>query len=273
MQLPAIFQTIKEFFTGEILVRVYDETHYSRTITAIKNAYLEGGGLDKLGCIWIDSEKLHVILRTDKRNAKYIIENQFDEDEKREEGGKTFLYGPKVLMKMAEQMPPSHDSKRKYLKVSIDFYNGIQGNIPPGPQPERPFVFASYSHVDTKKVEAIIEKLKAASYRVYYDDDIPLGADWKRDLDNRVMKSRVFLAFISESYLSSENCMHELNLRLNSNPRGYSPLVFLEKVELPPNIAEITQNYQHINQYLLDDKSFYSKLQRAKGMKKCSQKE
>ena len=74
----------------------------------------------------------------------------------------------------------------------------------------KPFVFISYSHRDSARVLDIISPLHAQKYRVWYDEGIPAGCDWPKNIAQHMRAASAVLFFISETSISSINCLNEI---------------------------------------------------------------
>ncbi len=143
--------------------------------------------------------------------------------------------------------------------------------LPNGQRPydgDQPFIFISYSHRDNIRVLPIIGKLMEAGYRVWYDEGIDPGTEWDSFIAEHIEKCGYFIAFMSESYLASDNCKDELNyVRDLGKPRL---LVYLSDVVLPAGMQMRLGRLQAIHQYTYaDDGDFFLKLFSAEGLEIC----
>ncbi|MDE7107372.1 MAG: toll/interleukin-1 receptor domain-containing protein, partial [Clostridiales bacterium] len=57
----------------------------------------------------------------------------------------------------------------------------------------------------------ILWKLQQAGFRVWYDDGLTSGNDWKRQISERIRGSSVFLLVMSNYAIASENVHAEAN--------------------------------------------------------------
>lgn len=73
------------------------------------------------------------------------------------------------------------------------------------------YVFISYCHRDKDKVFPIIEELVEAGYRVWYDQGIHPGSEWPEIVAQHLNDSYIFMAFVSENYIQSQNCIREIH--------------------------------------------------------------
>ncbi len=50
----------------------------------------------------------------------------------------------------------------------------------------RPYVFISYSHRDSDRVLDIISELDRRKLRLWYDEGIPAGSDWPKNIESHM---------------------------------------------------------------------------------------
>ena len=74
-----------------------------------------------------------------------------------------------------------------------------------------PYIFISYSHEDASRVYPIIERLQQRGLRVWYDEGIHAGNEWRPELTKRIANSTCLIAFISKSFMASKYCKRELH--------------------------------------------------------------
>ena len=74
----------------------------------------------------------------------------------------------------------------------------------------KPFVFVSYSHQNSDRVLQIISPLHNQMYRVWYDEGIPAGGDWSKNIAQHMRATAAVLFFISAPSLASVNCFNEI---------------------------------------------------------------
>lgn len=74
-----------------------------------------------------------------------------------------------------------------------------------------PYLFISYSHKDTDKVYSELTELQRNAYRVWYDDGIRGGENWRRIIADKIKCCSQFLIFVSENAVSSSDVEAELN--------------------------------------------------------------
>ena len=79
------------------------------------------------------------------------------------------------------------------------------------------YIFVSYSHADAEKVFPILYTLQFAGYRVWYDEGIQGGENWRKIIASKIQdtKCKDFLVFSSEHSIESRHVKAEINLALN----------------------------------------------------------
>lgn len=74
-------------------------------------------------------------------------------------------------------------------------------------------------------------RLRENGFNVWYDQGISPGFAWRDELAHAIDRSSLFLFFVTNHSINSDNCLKELNYALSRN----RPLlvVHLEPTELP----------------------------------------
>ena len=93
-----------------------------------------------------------------------------------------------------------------------------------------PYIFVSYAHKDSNHVLPIITSLQAQGFRVWYDAGIEAGTEWPEYIAGRLDGCAVFLAFISEAALASQNCRREINFAIELQKEHL--IIYMEDVKL-----------------------------------------
>ena len=127
------------------------------------------------------------------------------------------------------------ESTEKFAKITIDSYNGTE-----------PFLFVSYSHRDSGEVSKILEYIDKEKFRMWYDDTMEIGEDFREELRSKIEASCGILLFISESSLNSKYCGMEIITAFKYNKRIY-PFYLEDNVKIPPALQMILENLQHIS--------------------------
>ncbi len=133
----------------------------------------------------------------------------------------------------------------------------------------KPYIFVSYSHMDSRTVWPIISRMQEDGYYVWYDEGIAPGSEWADYIDQRLCGCYYFFVFLTRNYLNSENCKDELNRSRDAGIRNRL-LIYLEDVNLEGGLALRNSRMQAIfwNQYGSQEQSF-AKLYTTVNLEKC----
>ncbi|MPQ45189.1 hypothetical protein [Clostridium tarantellae] len=102
------------------------ENTYKSHLTGVAKSWIEHAHIDKRGIIWVDTEKMHTILRTSKSNAKYILNNVSDKNKIRL---KNIIYVCAYeIGRIIDEAIQSQKSgtKLQYLRYSEKIYKAIR---------------------------------------------------------------------------------------------------------------------------------------------------
>lgn len=122
--IPYQFEAILENFP----VPSSDHLPYldEKTKVSIGNAWENFTVLDNYGRVWIISEKVHILLRTNRDNAKYIIGGVPDDDKYRD-GEKLYIRGSTIYQILDYNIQNARSLQREnYIRFSELFYRAIR---------------------------------------------------------------------------------------------------------------------------------------------------
>ena len=102
----------------------------------------------------------------------------------------------------------------------------------------KPYIFISYSHRDSAAVINTIRPIHDRRYRLWYDEGIPAGSDWPRNIAVHMRDCRMVLFFLSRTALASPNCLSEI-----STAAKQGKTILLMKLEDIP-IEEANEKWQ-----------------------------
>lgn len=170
----------------------------------------------------------------------------------------------------ASNIPP----KVKMPSISPAIFQLKQDISPLAPyKGDQPYIFISYAHADAKKVYPIIKKLQEDGFRIWYDDGIDPGTEWDQSIADSIQRCRYFFAFLSRSYLQSENCKDEMNYARDLNPAPKRLLLYLEDVSLNGGMELRQSRIQAIHCYKYQSLTqMYSRIYEAPELEKCHEK-
>lgn len=134
---------------------------------------------------------------------------------------------------------------------------------------KEPYIFISYAHKDMDKVIPIVERLVKDGYRVWYDEGIAPIETWDDFIAGKVEECEIMLAFISNNYINSSNCMDELNYARDCDKKILR--VHVEKnVDLPRGVKMRLNRIQAVFRTDYDNEdNFFEKLYLAKDISMC----
>ena len=120
-----------------------------------------------------------------------------------------------------------------------------------------PYMFISYSHMDSNFVYPIIDQFHKQEYDIWYDEGIEPGIEWPEEIANALNNSKLFVVFISPNSVASENVRNEINFALGKKMPFIA--IYLRETTLTPGLQLQIGSKQDIRKYLLDEDSFQRK--------------
>ena len=96
------------------------------------------------------------------------------------------------------------------------------------------YIFVSYCHQDKDRVLPVIKRLSENGARIWYDRGIHPGSEWPEIVAGRLENCTVFMVFLSNNYICSQNCIREIHFAVAKNKQLLS--VMLEPVSLTPGV-------------------------------------
>ena len=123
---------------------------------------------------------------------------------------------------------------------------------------DKPYIFVSYAHADGPAVMEVLDVLQEQGFRIWYDEGIEVGSDWPEFIAGRLAGSGLMLAFLSKSYLASDNCRKEMHFALSHKIETVN--IFLEETALSPGMEMQIGNRFALMKYQLGEERFLEKL-------------
>ena len=129
--------------------------------------------------------------------------------------------------------------KRLNDKLYVDLpYKGTQN-----------YVFVSYSHKDEKQILPILSSLQRDGYRIWYDEGIHTGKNWRILLGERLQGCTDFLLFSSANSAASERVHEEI---IGAQMCECNPIVIrMDEAKFPFGYEIYLQKFQ--NAHISDD--------------------
>ena len=133
-----------------------------------------------------------------------------------------------------------------------------------------PYIFISYAHEDIEQVLPIIKHMVNDEYRLWFDEKIEIGKEWTESIANHLNQATCFIAYITRNYLSSDNCMDEIEYAKN---KGISIIIiYLENFEIPKSFKMEFSHIQSINYNNYDRfAQFFEKLYETSILEYCKE--
>jgi TolB-like protein len=99
---------------------------------------------------------------------------------------------------------------------------------------DEPYTFVCWSHDDTTAVQQDLHLLANAGIRVWYDEGISAGRNWRSEIATRLEGATRILYYVSRASLASDHCNREINYALDNGCEVVP--VYLEHVTLTPDL-------------------------------------
>lgn len=108
------------------------------------------------------------------------------------------------------------------------------------------YIFVSYSHADIGRVFPILHKLQLAGFRIWYDEGINGGENWRKILASKIqdVKCKDFLLFASENSIQSRHVRAEINLALDLDKKITT--VRLDDAKFGPDLEMYLSTYHYL---------------------------
>lgn len=135
---------------------------------------------------------------------------------------------------------------------------------------KKPYIFISYAHKDSAKVDPIINRLQADGFRIWYDCGIRPSSSWVDTIGATLKHSMFFLAFFSKAYFKSKFCMKELRFAQDKIFNSKCILIYLEEAQMDEGTELLVSDTQHISWYQNDERLCYAALYNVEEIGKCN---
>ena len=122
---------------------------------------------------------------------------------------------------------------------------------------DQSYIFISYAHADEPEVARVLERMKLAGCRFWYDEGIEAGHEWPEYIARRLSGAELMIAFISDAYAASGNCRKEMHYAITKGIRTIN--VFLERAEMTPGLELQIGNIFALMKYSMSEETFYEK--------------
>ena len=113
-----------------------------------------------------------------------------------------------LLIKKIQENPEYIALKEIKSNKKIEVYEG-----------DLPYIFVSYSHLDSNIVLPIIKELSSRGFRVWFDQGIQAGTEWPQYIAEHIDGCDCVLVCLSKNAEDSVNCRNEINLSCELNKK------------------------------------------------------
>jgi len=113
---------------------------------------------------------------------------------------------------------------------------------------DEPYCFVSYSHANTDHVYGLLNHLAKHNFRLWYDDSMEIGDDFRNELRERIARCEAFILFISDESMGSKYCGMEIITAHQLGKRIY-PVQLDADARIPAPLQLILDNLQHVKAY------------------------
>lgn len=107
------------------------------------------------------------------------------------------------------------------------------------------YAFISYSHKDNNEVLPILSKLQRMGYRIWFDEGIKKGENWRIFIGEKVKNCKDFIVFTSKNSVDNENVLAEINGALMTKKKVL--LISLDDSELDFGLQMYIKQRQDIS--------------------------
>ena len=130
------------------------------------------------------------------------------------------------------------------------------------------YIFFSYSHMNADESEAVIDCLRRTGHSVWYDDGVDPGVSWDDYIAERIENCRCFVAYVTEAYTGSANCIDEISYARDKGKEIV--LIHVADAEFPRGLQMRLSGAEHfrISDYT-NSSSFYKALFDIEGISAC----
>ncbi len=129
---------------------------------------------------------------------------------------------------------------------------------------EEPYIFISYSHKNMERVWDTLNYIQKDGFRFWYDDGIDPGVSWDDFIAEHIQGCGYFIAFLSNEYSDSQNCIQELRYAMEMNKQIL--LVRIDSRKLTPGLEMRLCSSLSINYFEMDEADYLAKLETAEGI-------
>lgn len=114
-------------------------------------------------------------------------------------------------MELLDKLKKNEDMTAEQTKL----VPGVGRMLYPAYRGKEPYIFVSYSHMDSQLVFAEIKRLNELGYHVWYDEGISPGNEWTEEIASALERCALFLVFFTPNSAESDNVQNEIDFALD----------------------------------------------------------
>ena len=161
----------------------------------------------------ISRKQRKVRLEIGRTVKRILLEERDSFDEILLYGGEDSLFNMEALGKQLELMIQKAELRERRMKDSAYVDLPYKGT--------KPYLFVSYSHADRLRVLPVLRLLQLAKCRVWYDDGIRAGENWRTTLATKIQSESCagFILFSSRNAVNSLFVGEEVEIAIESGKK------------------------------------------------------
>jgi len=133
------------------------------------------------------------------------------------------------------------------------------GRMPyPAYRGREPYIFVSYSHIDSELVFAEIKRFNELGYHVWYDEGISPGNEWTEEIASALEHCALFLVMFTPNSVISDNVQNEIDFALDDKKPCIG--VYLQEATLMGRTRLRFGMKQAIKKYAMTEDEYVYKL-------------
>jgi hypothetical protein len=115
---------------------------------------------------------------------------------------------------------------------------------------DEPYAFVSYARDDREEIKPVLQELDDLGWRLWWDKEVPGGAEWQLYLRRRIQKATHMLVFLSARSVRSKWVAEEIRLAHECGKPFLS--IRLDWSDLPEEVLHFLARYQFIDKAVIN---------------------
>lgn len=119
---------------------------------------------------------------------------------------------------------------------------------------DEPHIFVSYAHRDANEVFHDIKQFQDQGYKVWYDEGLLAGLDWREMEEKALMSCSCLVFFVSNNSVQSRNVIQEVEIAWMNN----IPVIpiYIEEAFLSPELSLRLSRVQSIAKFQMSEEQY-----------------